>query len=420
MRRRPRFGRPDVVVPESRGRSYVILDQSRLGGPETLRTIQVNAATVIRHYSASEARPRFGPGHLHGPSKSATTRWTLLLLLAALQGDTASFAIADFRFASGETPAGPAAPLSHAGTARARRRGIVRTPCSFCTAPEGPGTQFLSPLFAGELSAAASRSTRPLIISSCGQHRQDRSSKPSERLKAGSRTHVRGHGRGAVPPVTEGCTSITWCWSNGHVHGVHARVALAERHPDFMDGVVGSRCAPRADRGPEPMMRSMIMEDIRGDPEWRNGDYVQQPPGSSPPCRFCFSWAEPAPPAACAPTRDSADAYIARWLRDRLAGAVRERHAVSVRGVARLRPDPISVASRLRSSPSIPRTTSSTPGARDRGALMPRVNRALRPDSDERRDARSRHPHRPAAWKQYFAPFVASLERSRGAPGPGR
>jgi len=28
---------------------------------------------------------------------------TLLLLLAALQGDTASFVISDFRFASGET-----------------------------------------------------------------------------------------------------------------------------------------------------------------------------------------------------------------------------------------------------------------------------------------------------------------------------
>jgi len=65
---------PTTLRPEAEGDVVVYLDQSRLGGPETLRTIQVNAATAIRHYSASEAEARFGPGHLHGAIQIITAR----------------------------------------------------------------------------------------------------------------------------------------------------------------------------------------------------------------------------------------------------------------------------------------------------------------------------------------------------------
>ena len=65
---------PTTLRPQAESDVVVYLDQSRLGGPETLRTIQVNAATVIRHYSASEAEARFGPGHLHGAIRVSTTR----------------------------------------------------------------------------------------------------------------------------------------------------------------------------------------------------------------------------------------------------------------------------------------------------------------------------------------------------------
>ena len=65
---------PTTLRPEAEGDVVVYVDQSRLGGPETLRTVQVNAAVVIRHYSASEAEARFGPGHLHGAIQVITTR----------------------------------------------------------------------------------------------------------------------------------------------------------------------------------------------------------------------------------------------------------------------------------------------------------------------------------------------------------
>src|SRR5438552_432505 len=65
---------PTTLRPQSEGDVVVYVDQSRLGGPEALRTLQVNAAVAIRHYSASEAEARFGPGHLHGAIQVVTSR----------------------------------------------------------------------------------------------------------------------------------------------------------------------------------------------------------------------------------------------------------------------------------------------------------------------------------------------------------
>src|SRR2546422_8082826 len=85
----------------------------------------------------------------------------------------------------------------------------------------------------------------------------------------------------------------------------------AERHPDFMDGVVPLACAPRQIAGRNRMMRSMIIEDIRGDPEWRGGGYAQPPPGlgAAPPILFFLGSCPPPLPRA-APPRDSAGAFI--------------------------------------------------------------------------------------------------------------
>jgi hypothetical protein len=65
---------PATLRPQQEGDVDVYLDQSRLGGPESLRTIQVSAVTLVRHYGASEAEARFGLGHLHGVIQVVTTR----------------------------------------------------------------------------------------------------------------------------------------------------------------------------------------------------------------------------------------------------------------------------------------------------------------------------------------------------------
>jgi hypothetical protein len=50
------------------------MDRSKLGGSETLREISTSGVREVRHYSATEAEARFGPGNLHGAIQIVTTR----------------------------------------------------------------------------------------------------------------------------------------------------------------------------------------------------------------------------------------------------------------------------------------------------------------------------------------------------------
>jgi len=48
-------------------------------------------------------------------------------------------------------------------------------------------------------------------------------------------------------------------------------------HPDFMDALVPLAALPSAMAGRNWMMRRMIIDAIRNDPAWNNGDYTSQP-----------------------------------------------------------------------------------------------------------------------------------------------
>ena len=65
---------PTTLRPQAEGDVIVYLDQSRLGGLESLRTIFVSSVTTVRYYGPSEAQGRFGLGHLHGAIQVSTSR----------------------------------------------------------------------------------------------------------------------------------------------------------------------------------------------------------------------------------------------------------------------------------------------------------------------------------------------------------
>ena len=48
-------------------------------------------------------------------------------------------------------------------------------------------------------------------------------------------------------------------------------------HPDFMDALVPMASQPTAMAGRNWMMRRMLLDAIRNDPDWNNGDYTTQP-----------------------------------------------------------------------------------------------------------------------------------------------
>jgi homoserine O-acetyltransferase len=88
-----------------------------------------------------------------------------------------------------------------------------------------------------------------------------------------------------------------------------------ETYPDFMDGLVPLASVPTQIAGRNRMMRTMMMDDIRNDPEWKGGDYATQPAGLTAAVQLLFMMtSSPLQLQAQAPTRDSADAYIRRYL----------------------------------------------------------------------------------------------------------
>jgi homoserine O-acetyltransferase/O-succinyltransferase len=51
----------------------------------------------------------------------------------------------------------------------------------------------------------------------------------------------------------------------------------ATKYPSFMDALVPMACLPVAMSGRNWMLRRMLTQSIRNDPEWNNGDYAAQP-----------------------------------------------------------------------------------------------------------------------------------------------
>ena len=194
----------------------------------------------------------------------------------------------------------------------------------------------------------------------------------------------------------------------------------AERYPDSMDGVVPLACLPTQIAGRNRMWRRLVSDDIRGDPAWDGGTYTRQPPGLRAALQLLFvAGSSPLQLQRLGPTRDSADAYIARWLDARLAGADANDLLYQVEASRDYDPSPdleritapvlaINSADDFINPPEL--------GVMERLIKRVRGGRyVLIPTSDI---TRGHGTHTvAAAWKAYFGPFVAGLEHGGGAPG---
>jgi homoserine O-acetyltransferase len=99
--------------------------------------------------------------------------------------------------------------------------------------------------------------------------------------------------------------------------GMHSWV-WGERYPDFMDGLVPLASAPTAIAGRNRMLRRMLMDDIRTDPEWRDGEYTTPPRGLRAALQMLWIMTSaPLVQQHDAPSRDAADSAITAWLDSR-------------------------------------------------------------------------------------------------------
>ena len=94
----------------------------------------------------------------------------------------------------------------------------------------------------------------------------------------------------------------------------------AETYPDFMDAAMPLACLPVEIAGRNRMLRKMIMDSIRNDPAWMNGEYKQQPRVglTSVFNAFLFMVSSPLQMQKDFPTRAQADAYLDRFIKSEL------------------------------------------------------------------------------------------------------
>ncbi len=227
----------------------------------------------------------------------------------------------DFRFKSGEVL--PTLNLHYAtyGKPQYDAAGKVTNAVLVLHGTGGSGQQFVNPRFAGVLfgpgqlldaskyfiilpdSIGHGHSTKP----SDGQHMKfphydydDMVAAQHLLLTEGLKVnHLR-----LVMGTSMGCMH-SWVW--------------LETYPDFMDAAMPLACQPVQIAGRNRMMRKMILDSIRTDPQWNNGEYTQPPPGLKTALyALLIMGSSPLQMQKNYPTRDAADRYVEEYLATRM------------------------------------------------------------------------------------------------------
>jgi len=233
------------------------------------------------------------------------------------------YVVKDFHFRNGDTLPELKLHYRTIGTPVRDNAGVVRNAVLIMHGTGGAGTQFLSQQFGGVLFGPGQLldATRYFIILPDGIGHGG-SSKPSDGLHAKFPhytyddmvlaqyrviTEKLGVNHLRLVMGTSMGGMQTWVWG--------------ETYPDFMDALMPLASLPVEIAGRNRMMRRMIMDAIRNDPAWDNGEYKAQPGqglaaaenilllmGSAP-----LQWQKQAP------TRDAADKFYQDRLKAGLA-----------------------------------------------------------------------------------------------------
>jgi homoserine O-acetyltransferase len=189
------------------------------------------------------------------------------------------FVMRDFKFTDGSTL--PEVKIHYATLGKPRKEadGKVHNAAIILHGTGGSGTAFLSQSFGGQLFGPGQLldTASHFIILPDGLG-SGKSSKPSEGL------HAKFPKYGYEDMVTAQYRLVTEALGVNHLlvvmgtsMGCMHSWMWGERYPDFMDGLVPLACAPTQIAGRNRMMRQMIAQAIRSDPEWKGGEYTSPP-----------------------------------------------------------------------------------------------------------------------------------------------
>jgi homoserine O-acetyltransferase len=226
--------------------------------------------------------------------------------------------IKDFRFRSGETLAEVRMHYRALGEPQRGANGVVRNAVLVLHGTTGTGAQFMRADFAGELFGAGQLldATRYYVIipDNIG-HGQ--SSKPSDGL------HARFPRYGYLDMIEVqyrllkvNHLRLVMGTSMG---GMHSWL-WGEVHPDFVDALMPLASLPTQISGRNRVWRRVIIEAIRNDPDWQNGEYTSQPRGLRIAAEMLyFMSSNPTRRFKEAPTLAQADQVLEKYVADIMA-----------------------------------------------------------------------------------------------------
>ncbi len=231
----------------------------------------------------------------------------------------AEFIIRDFAFNSGESLPELRLHYRTLGQPARDESGTLRNAVLILHGTTGSGANFLRDSFAGELFGPGQLldAERHLIVLPDGIG-HGKSSKPSDGLRMrfpryGYLDMIRAqhllltvglgidHLRLALGTSMGGMQ--TWLW------GIH--------YPDFVDYLAPLASLPVEIAGRNRMIRKMMQDAIRSDPNWLDGEYERQPAGLINAIHLLIVMGScPLQWQKDAPTREAADAFLAERIRN--------------------------------------------------------------------------------------------------------
>ena len=331
---------------------------------------------------------------------------------APVEGD---FVARDFRFGSGETLPSLNLHYRTIGTPRRDASGVVRNAVLILHGTGGTGEGFLSRTFGGELFGTGQvlDATRYFIILPDGIG-HGKSSKPSNGLRTRFPKYtyddmVRAQHAMLVDGLQVNHLRLVLGTSMGAMHCW----VWGEMYPDFVDGLVPLASAPTEIAGRNRVMRKMITNSITQDPDWKNGDYTQQPREGLVGAvnLLMMMTSSPLQWHKAAATRDAADKWYEDQIKSRVAST--DANDMLYQYNASRDYDPAPDLEKITAAVLAINSADDVVNPPELGlmeALMPRVKRGryiLIPTSDK---TRGHGTHSlPAVWGMHLADFLQNL-----------
>jgi homoserine O-acetyltransferase len=236
----------------------------------------------------------------------------------AVEGD---HVIHDFHFASGEVLPELRLHYSVLGKPRRDSHGRVSNAVLILHGTGGSGRSLLNEHFAGVLFGKGQLldSNRYFIILPDGIG-HGKSSKPSDGLRAHFPRYSYADMVAAQHDLLQGLQVDHLRLVMGTSMGCMHTFMWGETYPDFMDALMPLACLPVQIAGRNRVWRDLLMDAIRTDPEWQQGEYKSEPMTGlrAAAAMLLIAGSAPIQMQLALPTRDAADQFVKKYMERQL------------------------------------------------------------------------------------------------------